>query len=135
MISMTSLIIIGIIALISIFAVWKLWKTPGKTVLKDIDTNIEPSLQNIPDPPQNSSPPPMVFAVNIDGELDLTDMSGKILNIAFGHNQKVYINLLDSAEKDISKENGVIVSKVGTTKYYEVGGRPYIINYTRLDTL
>jgi hypothetical protein len=63
-------------------------------------------------------------------------MSGKILNIGFGAHPKTYVILLDHAEKDTEKvesESGVtFTSKVGTTKSYEVAGRPYIINYTRL---
>ena len=63
-------------------------------------------------------------------------MSGKILNIGYGPNPKTYIGLLDKAEKDTEKvesETGVsFVSRVGNTKLYEVAGRPYIINYTRL---
>jgi len=77
-----------------------------------------------------------VFAINDDGNFDLMDTNGKILNIGFGPNPKTYINLLDQAEKDTDKhdlEQGVrFVSKVGTTKLYQVGGRPYIVNFTRL---
>jgi len=88
------------------------------------------------DVPKDATPPPMVFAVNDQGNLDLTDMSGKILNIGFGAHPKTYVILLDHAEKDTEKfesESGVtFTSKVGTTKSYEVAGRPYIINFTRL---
>lgn len=77
-----------------------------------------------------------IFAINDNGNFDLMDMNGKILNIGFGPNPKVYINLLDQSEKDADKietENGVsFISKVGNTKQYEVGGRPYIVNFTRL---
>jgi hypothetical protein len=87
-------------------------------------------------PVDNLQAPPMVFAINDQGNLDLADMSGKILNIGYGPNPKTYIGLLDKAEKDTEKvesESGVsFTSKVGNTKLYEVVGRPYIINYTRL---
>jgi len=56
------------------------------------------------------------------------DTNGKILNIGFGPNPKVYINLLDQSEKDT--EN--FVSKVGDTKVYEIGGKPYTVDFTRL---
>ena len=77
-----------------------------------------------------------IFAINDNGNFDLMDMNGKILNIGFGPNPKVYINLLDQSEKDADKtetENGVsFISKVGDIKQYEIGGRPYIVNFTRL---
>lgn len=77
-----------------------------------------------------------LFAINDNGNFDLMDMNGKILNIGFGPNPKVYINLLDQSEKDADKtetENGVsFISKVGNTKQYEVGGRSYVVNFTRL---
>ena len=69
-----------------------------------------------------------VFAINDDGNFDLMDTNGKILNIGFGPNPKVYINLLDQSEKDT--EN--FVSKVGDTKVYEIGGKPYTVDFTRL---
>ena len=77
-----------------------------------------------------------LFAINDNGNFDLMDMNGKILNIGFGPNPKVYINLLDQSEKDADKtetENGVsFISKVGNIKQYEVGGRSYVVNFTRL---
>ena len=77
-----------------------------------------------------------IFAINDNGNFDLMDMNGKILNIGFGPNPKVYINLLDQSEKDADKtetENGVsFISKVGNIKQYEVGGRSYVVNFTRL---
>ena len=77
-----------------------------------------------------------IFAINDNGNFDLMDMNGKILNIGFGPNPKVYINLLDQSEKDADKtetENGVsFISKVGDIKQYEIGGRPYVVNFTRL---
>ena len=76
-----------------------------------------------------------VFAINDNGNFDLMDMNGKILNIGFGPNPKVYINLLDQSEKDTDKNetDGIsFISKVGDTKKYEIGGRPYTVNFTRL---
>ena len=122
--------------------IWKWWKKPVDNFKKNDD--IKPVEQQMiaeedtgPPPEQApSQPPPMVFAINDQGNLDLADMSGKVLNIGYGPNPKTYIGLLDQAEKDTEKidnESGVsFVSKVGNTKLYEVGGRPYIINYTRL---
>jgi len=73
----------------------------------------------------------VVYAVNDDGNFDLADVSGKLLNIGFGPNPKVYINLLYQAEKDVDN-NGVFISKVGNSKLYEIGGRNYTVNFTRL---
>ena len=78
-----------------------------------------------------------LFAINDDGNFDLMDMNGKVLNIGFGPNPKVYINLLDQSEKDTDRKemNGRVsfISKVGDIKQYEIGGRPYIVNFTRLN--
>jgi hypothetical protein len=143
MFSSTSWVIFGIIAIIVVVVVWKWWNKPETTnvisqdsVTKSLMEGSEATLE----PPTSSQntfgqpPPPMVFAVNDGGNFDLSDMSGKILNIGFGPNPKTYINLLDQAEKDISKDeaSGKMVSMVGTTKSYEVAGRPYIVNFTRL---
>jgi hypothetical protein len=138
--STTSWILFGIIALVAVVVIWKWWKKPVDNFKKNDD--IKPVEQQMiaeedTGPPLNpSQPPPMVFAINDQGNLDLADMSGKVLNIGYGPNPKTYIGLLDQAEKDTEKidnESGVsFVSKVGNTKLYEVGGRPYIINYTRL---
>ncbi len=139
--STTSWILFGVIALVAVVVIWKWWKKPADNSKKDDDAiPTEPQMitEEETGPPQNpSQPPPMVFAVNDQGNLDLTDMSGKVLNMGFGSHPKTYVILLDSAEKDTEKienENGVsFVSKVGTTKLYEVAGRPYIVNYTRLE--
>lgn len=138
--STTSWILFGVIALVAVVVIWKWWKKPSNDSKKNDD--IAPAeMQMIAEeetgpPPTPSEAPPMVFAVNDQGNLDLTDMSGKILNIGYGPNPKTYIGLLDKAEKDTEKgesANGMtFTSKVGTTKLYEVVGRPYIINYTRL---
>jgi hypothetical protein len=140
--STTSWVLFGIIALVAVVVIWKWWKKPVDDSKKN--DNIAPVKPQITeqetDPPEASlvttEPPPMVFAVNDQGNFDLTDMNGKILNIGFGPNPKTYINLLDQAEKDTDKhdlEQGIsFVSKVGTTKLYQVGGRPYIVNFTRL---
>ncbi len=144
MFSSTSLILFGVIALIAVVVIWKWWKSPV-TPLSKKDDDIEIGQQRLitenSSPPEvtqqsNAPPPPMVFAVNDGGNLDLADISGKILNIGYGPNPKTYIGLLDAAEKDTVKlEHGSQVqfeSNVGNTKLYEVAGRPYIINYTRL---
>lgn len=138
--STTSWILFGVIALVAVVVIWKWWKKPVDNSKKyDDNTTVEPQMitEEETGPPQTpSQPPPMVFAVNDQGNLDLADMSGKILNIGYGPNPKTYIGLLDKAEKDTQKvesDTGIqFVSQVGTTKLYEVAGRPYIINYTRL---
>jgi hypothetical protein len=140
--STTSWILFGIIALVAVVVIWKWWKKPVNDSKKNDDVApVKPQITEESGPPPETSlttaePPPMVFAVNDQGNFDLTDMNGKILNIGYGPNPKTYINLLDQAEKDTDKhdlEQGVrFVSKVGTTKLYQVGGRPYIVNFTRL---
>lgn len=75
--------------------------------------------------------PNQIFAVNDNGNFDLADANGKVLNIGFGPNQKVYINLLDQAEKDVDKSENGFIKKVDT-KVYEIGGRPYTVNFTKL---
>lgn len=136
----TSWILFGVIALVAVVVIWKWWKKPENTSKKDDNTIlVEPKmiteLETGP-PITTSQSPPMVFAVNDQGNLDLADMSGKILNIGYGPNPKTYIGLLDKAEKDTQKIESdtdvSFVSQVGSTMLYEVAGRPYIINYTRL---
>ena len=135
-----SWIFFGIIILIAVIVIWKWWKKPYD-FLKKNDTISETEThfiteEKIEQPSSSSNPPPMVFAVNDHGNLDLTDINGKILNIGFGAHPKTYIILLDWAEKDTEKiesENSISFnSKVGNTKSYEAAGHHYIINYTRL---
>ena len=142
--STTSWILFGLIALVAVVVIWKWWKSPA--AVKDSKKNddlAQPQPQikeeETGPPPEEAvpkDPPPMVFAVNDQGNFDLADINGKILNIGFGPNPKTYINLLDQAEKDTDKgetEQGVqFISKVGPTKLYHIGGRPYIVNFTRL---
>jgi hypothetical protein len=135
--STTSWILFGVIALVAVVVIWKWWKTPVNNAKKSDDTNlVEHKMITEEETGPPSQPPPMVFAVNDQGNLDLSDMSGKILNIGFGAHPKTYVILLDFAEKDTEKvesESGTtFTSMVGNTKRYEVAGRPYIINYTRL---
>jgi hypothetical protein len=136
----TSWILFGVIALVAVVVIWKWWKKPENTSKKNdnvilVEPKMITELETDPHPTTSESSP-MVFAVNDQGNLDLADMSGKILNIGYGPNSKTYIGLLDKAEKDTQKiESNTdisFVSLVGTTKLYEVAGRPYIINYTRL---
>jgi hypothetical protein len=137
MFSTTSLVIFGIVAIVVVAVVWKFWKKKPDDSKKNEeiqDTKLEVVIPGKDDIPKD--PPPMVFAVNDGGFLDLTDINGKMLDSKWGPNPKVYINLLDLAEKDtekIEKEGQVIyVPKEGPTKSYIVVGQSYIINYTRL---
>jgi hypothetical protein len=140
MFSSTSWILFGVIVLAIVVAIWKWWKKPVSEPKKNDDiapTEMQMISEESPGPPETlSEAPPMVFAVNDQGNLDLEDISGKILNISYGPNPKTYIWLLDKAEKDTEKiesETGVtFTTKVGNTKLYDVVGRSYIINYTRL---
>jgi hypothetical protein len=137
--SSSSWILFGIIALVAVIVIWKWWNKPKDISKKDEDAPQEKQqmiTEGSSPPPTPTEAPPMVFAVNDGGNLDLADMSGKVLNIGYGPSPKTYIGLLDQAENDVIKveEEGAVRfgSKVGTTKLYQVGGRPYIINYTRL---
>lgn len=134
-------ILFGIIILAVVVIIWKWWNKPNSLSKKDdaLSEHAKMITEETHPPPSsisNTDPPPMVFAVNDQGNLDLTDMSGNILNIGYGPNPKTYIGLLDKAERDTNKiesDTGIIfTSKVGTTKSYEIVGRPYIINYSRL---
>lgn len=73
----------------------------------------------------------VIFAVNDDGNFDLADANGKILNIGFGPNPKVYINLLDQAEKDVEKSGNGFIRKMDTN-VYQIGGQPYTVDFTQL---
>ena len=160
MLSTSSMIIFGVIALIAVVVIWKWWKKPnlykknddlieykeekqeeGKDKDKEKEQIQEQEQGKEQEKEQTSSTdltqiPLTVFAVNDNGILDLTDMSGKILNIGFGRHPKTYAILLNYAENDTDKiEQGTTVtfiSKVGNTKVYDVIQQPYIINYTRL---
>jgi len=154
MLSTTSMIIFGVIALIAVVVIWKWWKKPN--LYKKNDDLIEyqkqsedttkdkykkeeqkqEQKQEMSELTDLTQIPLTVFAVNDNGILDLTDMSGKILNIGFGRHPKTYAILLDYAENDTDKvEQGntiTFISKVGNTKIYDVIQQPYIINYTKL---
>lgn len=135
MLSSKSWILFGVIALVAVVVIWKFWKKPPPSHIST--QNQEPQKQILNDEKEVETPqppPPMVFAVNDQGNFDLTDMSGKLLNIGFGRNPKTYINLLDQAEKDIQKNEatGQMTSTVGYTKSYEIAGQRYIVNFTRL---
>lgn len=153
------MIIFGVIALIAVVVIWKWWKKPN--LYKKNDELIQDSKEHDKDQDIGQGQeqgqkqeqgqeqgqkheesidltqiPLTVFAVNDNGILDLTDMSGKILNIGFGRHPKTYAILLNYAENDTDKvEQGntiTFISKVGNTKIYDVIQQPYIINYTRL---
>jgi hypothetical protein len=142
MFSSKSIIIFGVIVLIAVIVIWKWWKKPSKSdkkneeIMDEARSELEKKEEmRPPESEYGKEPPPMVFAVNDNGYFDLTDMSGKVLNISFGSNPKVYANLLDQSEKDIAKDEstGQMSSKVGTTKSYRVGDKSYIVNFTRLE--
>jgi hypothetical protein len=146
------MIIFGVIALIAVVVIWKWWKKPNlykknddliqyqdKKEDQSEDINKDKKQEEPQENPKSTDLtqiPLMVFAVNDNGILDLTDMSGKALNIGFGRHPKTYAILLDYAENDTDKiEQGntiTFISKVGNTKVYDVIQQPYIINYTRL---
>jgi len=144
------MIIFGVIALIAVVVIWKWWKKPNlykknddliqyedKTQNKDKDKDKKQEQGQEQEQSIDLAQIPLtVFAVNDNGILDLTDMSGKILNIGFGRHPKTYAILLNYAENDTDKiEQGntiTFISKVGNTKIYDVIQQPYIINYTRL---
>ena len=158
MLSSSSMIIFGVIALIAVVVIWKWWKKPNLYKKNDEliqDTNENQNKDKDKDKEQEQEQkqeqkheekheettdltqiPLTVFAINDNGILDLTDMSGKILNIGFGRHPKTYAILLNYAENDTDKiEQGntiTFISKVGNTKVYDVIQQPYIINYTRL---
>jgi len=152
------MIIFGVIALIAVVVIWKCWKKPNLYKKNDeLIQNQEQEQEQTQEQEQEQEQeqdqnqkqiqeqtkstdltqiPLMVFAVNDNGNLDLTDMSGKALNIGFGKHPKTYAILLNNAENDTDKiEQGnttTFISKVGNTKLYDVIKQPYIINYTRL---
>ena len=148
------MIIFGVIALIAVVVIWKWWKKPNlykknddliqyqeQTIDKDKDKDKKSEQekeqkQELSESTDLTQIPLSVFAVNDNGILDLTDMSGKVLNIGFGRHPKTYAILLNYAENDTDKiEQGTtitFISKVGNTKVYDVIQQPYIIDYTRL---
>ena len=155
MLSTSSMIIFGVIALIAVVVIWKWWKKPNlykknddliqyqeQTIDKDKEQEKEKEKEKQEEKQEQTKSmdltqiPLTVFAINDNGILDLTDMSGKVLNIGFGRHPKTYAILLDYAENDTDKiEQGntiTFISKVGNTKIYDVIQQPYIINYTKL---
>ena len=120
---------------------WKWWrKTPSPSIAAPVpaepaalteDSAAEATLAK--DPP----PPPMLFAVNDNGNLDLTDFNNKLLDSSFGPNPKIYLNLMAQVTADVTEtthEEGTpnFNSNVGNTKLYKVGDHSYIVNFTRL---
>ena len=112
MVSTTSMIIFGVIVLIATIVIWKWWNK-GATYKKSdnivdksndmLEEEKQPLIDNSIIAPIEAAATPMVFAINDNGNLDLTDMSGKILNMGFGKNPKTYAILLDYAENDVNK--------------------------------
>jgi len=112
--------------IMNLFSSTKLIKNDTKLDIPDPKPDPDP----IPDPN-----PDTIFAVNDNGNFDLADATGKILNIGFGPNPKVYINLLDRAEKDVDRietENGITFNKKVDMHTYQIGGKSYHIDFTRL---
>lgn len=120
---------------------WKWWKkTPSPSTAAPVpaepatlteDSAAEATLAK--DPP----PPPMLFAVNDNGNLDLTDFNNKLLDSSFGPNPKIYLNLLAQVTADVTEiaheeSTPNFTSNVGNTKLYKVGNYSYIVNFTRL---
>jgi hypothetical protein len=144
MISSTYLMIFGAVLVVIVAGVvlWKWWKkTPIPSTATPVPTQPTASLTEdsaaeatvAKDPP----PPPMLFAVNDNGNLDLTDFNNKILDSSFGPNPKIYLSLLAQVTKDVTEtthEEGTsnFTSNVGNTKLYQVGDYQFIVNYTRL---
>jgi hypothetical protein len=117
-------IIVAVITFVFIYTKknWIMGLFSKKVIKNNMITNTDPN---------PNTDPNQIFAVNDNGNFDLADATGKILNIGFGPNQKVYINLLDQAEKDVDKSENGFTKKVDT-KVYEIGGRPYTVNFTKL---
>ena len=107
---------------------WIMGLFSKKVIKNNLITNTNTNTNTNTDP---NTDPNQIFAVNDNGNFDLADATGNILNIGFGPNQKVYINLLDQAEKDVDKSENGFIKKVDT-KVYEIGGRPYTVNFTKL---
>jgi len=119
--------ILPICILIIVIVLCKLWRSSKKEI-KVVKETKETKVEEVKVAKVVEA---VVYAVNDDGNFDLADVNGKLLNIGFGPNPKVYINLLYQAEKDVDN-NGVFISKVGNFKLYEIGGRNYTVNFTRL---
>lgn len=101
-------------------------------LIKNEPTVPKPDTKPDPKPEPESD---TIFAVNDNGNFDLANASGKILNIGFGPNPKVYINLLDRAEKDVDRietEKGVTFNKKVDMHTYQIGGKSYNVDFTRL---
>jgi hypothetical protein len=143
MISFNYLMIFGAVLVVIVAGVvlWKWWKkTPSPSTAAPVaaepialteDTAAEATLAK--DPP----PPPMLFAVNDNGNLDLTDFNNKLLDSSFGPNPKIYLSLMAQVTADVTESKNeedvsIFISNVGTTKPYKVGDHSYIVNYTRL---
>jgi hypothetical protein len=137
-------ILLFCIIILVAFVALVLWYRSRNTTkaIKNSELLIEPAVVPIPvaqvtAPAPAPVPIPKVFAINDGGYLDLADATGKILDRTYSPNPKIYINLLDLASKDVEaqEEDNTIkqfLSKVGDTKVYDIGGRKFMIDYTRL---
>ena len=115
--------------LIIITIVWK-WNWIKSLFSKKVLSNVQ--IETITQvEPITKVAPVTVFAVNDNGNFDLMDVQGNILNIGFGPNPKTYINLLDQSEKDTENQNGTFHCKLDS-KLYEIGGKQYLVDFTRL---
>ena len=127
------ILILGRKWIINLFSSTKLIKNDPNPSMPDPDPK-----PDIPDPdpkPNDPKESDTIFAVNDNGNFDLANASGKILNIGFGPNPKVYINLLDRAEKDVDRietEKGVTFNKKVDMHTYQIGGKSYNVDFTRL---
>ena len=130
-------IYLGIIVLILILSrKWIINLFSSTKLIKNESTVSKPDPKlDIPDPIPDPKESDTIFAVNDNGNFDLANASGKILNIGFGPNPKVYINLLDRAEKDVDRietEKGVTFNKKVDMHTYQIGGKSYNVDFTRL---
>ncbi len=140
-------ILLFCIIILVAFVALVLWYRSRNTIkaIKNSELLIEPAVVPIPvaqvaqvtAPAPAPVPIPKVFAINDGGYLDLADATGKILDRTYSPNPKIYINLLDLASKDVEAQEQdnttkQFLSKVGDTKVYDIGGRKFMIDYTRL---
>jgi len=126
--------ILPICILIIVIVIYKIWRTRSAKVVTSTEkaTVLTATVLTATGLTEKATETKeIVYAINDNGVFDIADTNGKMLNIGYGPNPKVYINLLYQAEKDIENNDGVITSKIDT-KSYEIGGRQYTVDFTRL---